>query len=138
MQDKGIFLKKIDKQAYRKLKAVAADRGEPVYSLLNEAMLDFIKAAAELKAEDGSQLVTIEAIDNIAFRRAEADPSMTGKWIGLADGSLVAEGRTQGEVVQQMSKKYKEKPFSHGIIGRAGQNREKEEREWLAGSLQRA
>jgi hypothetical protein len=138
MQDEGIFLKKIDKQAYRKLKAVAAERGVPVYRLINEAMLSFIKAAAgELKAEDGNSLITVETMDNIAFRRAETDPSLIGKWIGLANGSLIAEGRTQKEVAHQMSKKYKERPFSHGIIGKVGQKSE-EEREWLAGSLQRA
>ncbi len=137
MQAEGIYLKKIDRQAYRRLKAMAAERGQPVYSILNEALAEYLVGAnSGPVGKKAEAILTIEDEDNVAFRKAESDPSMKGRWVGVARGSVVILGDSEAQVAGEMAKAYKKRPFLHAIIGKVGEVRE--ERDWLAGSLRRA
>ena len=129
MVSEGIFLKKIDRKAYRKLKSAAADRGVPVYVLLNEAIAAYVRSQ-----QRGEAAATLEEIDNAAFAILESDSSLQGKWVAIASGRLVASSTEEGDVVRQLRDEYARSHFRHGIVARVGEARE--EREWLAGSLQ--
>ena len=133
MEGEGIYLKKIDRKMYRKLKANAAERGIPVYAVLNEAVTEYVQSLAGRQA---SKVATSEdELDNEAYRAVEADPLLQGKWVGIANGKLVATSETESGIVRSMREVYSRNAFKHGIVARIG--RRPEEREWLAGSLQR-
>lgn len=127
----SIFLKKVDKKAYRKLKAVAAERGVPVYTLLNEVLAAYVDSQS--KGSKGGTL-TLEEIDNAAYSFIESDASLSGKWVAIANGKLIASAETREKATQLMRKEYQKSPFRHGILTRVGEPRE--EGEWLAGSIQ--
>jgi len=138
MEEEGVYLKKVDRRAYRKLKAMAAERGEPVYKLLNEAIALYLVTPNTRQAEQENALISLEAADNVAFRKAEADPSLRGRWVGVAEGALVAIGDNEEAVLKRMRDVYSKKAFAHAIVGEVGAKVRGEEREWLAGSLQQA
>ena len=133
MEAEGIYLKKIDRKMYRKLKANAAERGIPVYAVLNEAIAEYVQSLAGGQA--GEVATSEDELDNGAYRAAEADLSLRGKWVGIANGKLVATSETESGVMRSMREEYSRNAFKHGIVARVG--RHPEEREWLAGSLQR-
>ncbi len=134
MEAEGIFLKKIDRKAYRKLKSIAAERGVPVYRLLNEALAEYVSRSRAGSPQD-DPFETLEEADNAAFEGFERDKSLGGKWVGLADGEVVATRDDEEAVVSEMRKRYSKKPFAHGIIARVGETAGKQH-EWLAGSIQ--
>jgi hypothetical protein len=134
MTAEGIFLKKVDKKMYRKLKSAAAERGVPVYALLNEAIAAYVRSEG-LKGGEKTA-VSLEQIDNAAYAALESDRSLQGKWVAIVNGKLVAASETEGDVLRQLREEYARSHFRHGIVARIGEARE--EREWLAGSLQGA
>ena len=124
-------MKKVDKKAYRKLKAAAAERGVPVYALLNEAISTYVESQPK---NSGEAAPTLEEIDNAAYAFVGSDASHNGKWVAIANGKLVASADTRSEAVQMMRKEYDRSRFAHGILTRVGETRE--EGEWLGSSLQ--
>lgn len=127
----SIFLKKIDRKAYRRLKAVAAEKGVPVYALLNEAIAAYVESQLKGSREGA---VTLEEIDNAAYSFIESDSSLNGKWVAIANGKVIASADTRERATQLMRKEYERSPFRHGILTRIGEPRE--EGEWLGGSIQ--
>ena len=134
MSTKGtesIFLKKVDRKMYRKLKVAAAERGVPVYTLLNEAISAYV--GSKHGGQKGSA-VTLEEIDNAVYSIVESDASLNGKWVAIANGELIGTADTRDEGLQLMRKEYERSKFKHGILTRVGEPRE--EGEWLGGSIQ--
>ena len=131
MSTESIFLKKVDRKAYRKLKSVAAERGVPVYQVLNEAISAYVRAQGLGRGRD---VTSLEELDNEAFTRVESDASLRGKWVAIANGRLVATGDTEQGVVARLREEYSRTHFKHGIVAKVGETQE--EREWLAGSIQ--
>ena len=131
MSTESIFLKKVDRKAYRKLKSVAAERGVPVYQVLNEAISAYVKAQDMGR---GLDVTSLEEFDNAAFARLESDASLQGRWVAIANGRLVTTGDAEQDVVARLSEEYSRNRFKHGIVAKVGETRE--EREWLAGSIQ--
>ena len=43
MEGEGIYFKKVDRAMYRKLKALAAQNGLPVYEVLNDAIAAYLR-----------------------------------------------------------------------------------------------
>lgn len=132
MTSEGIFLKKVDKKIYRKLKSAAAERGVPVYELLNEALAAYVRSLG--KDQEVEAAVSQEEIDNLAYAAIESDGSYRGKWVAIANGKLVAASDREEDVLGRLREEYARSHFRHGIVTRVGEARE--EREWLAGSLQ--
>jgi hypothetical protein len=133
MSGEGVYLKKVDRKMYRKLKATAAERGVPVYAVLNEAIAAYIQSLPGRQAGEAAK--SEDELDNEAYRTIEADPSLQGRWVGIANGKLVATSETEPDVLRRMREEYSRRAFKHGIVARVGAR--PEEREWLAGSLQR-
>jgi hypothetical protein len=133
MSAKGIYLKKVDRKMYQRLKASAAERGVPVYAVLNEAIAEYLRA---LPGKQAGKVAKSEGeVDNEAYRAVEADPSLQGRWVGIANGRLVADSETEADVLRAMREEYSRGAFNHGIVAKVG--RRPEEREWLAGSIRR-
>jgi len=131
MTSEGIYLKKVDRKLYRKLKSTAAERGVPVYQVLNEAIAAYV---VSMSAEGGEPAVMSQGeLDNLAYAALEADPSMIGKWVGIANGKMLAASDTEENVLGVMRKEYSTRPFVHGIVAKVGEQRGTGE--WLAGSL---
>ncbi|MCL5672323.1 MAG: hypothetical protein JRN56_05225 [Nitrososphaerota archaeon] len=131
MSTESIFLKKVDRKAYRRLKSVAAERGVPVYQVLNEAISAYVKAQDLGRGRD---LTSLEELDNAAFARLESEASLQERWVAIANGRLVTTGDTEQDVVARLREEYSRSRFKHGIVAKVGEARE--EREWLAGSIQ--
>ena len=131
MESEGIFLKKIDRGTYRRLKSIAAERGVPVYQLLNEAMAEYVT----LRLRSADDAATLERADSLAFEKVEEEASLRGKWVGLVEGAVIAKGDDRETVVNRMRDVYSKRPFAHGIVARVG-GTVGEQREWLAGSIQ--
>jgi hypothetical protein len=132
MVSEGIYLKKVDKRLYRKLKSAAAERGVPVYQILNEAIAAYV---ASMHAEGGEPAVVSQReLDNFTYTALEADASMIGKWVGIVNGKVLAASDTEEKVLGLMRKEYSTRPFVHGIVAKVGEQRGTGE--WLAGSLQ--
>jgi hypothetical protein len=134
MAAEGIYLKKVDRKMYRRLKASAAERGVPVYAVLNEAIAEYLQSLPG--KETGKAAKSEEELDNEAYRAVEANPSLQGRWVGIANGRLVANSETEPDVLRIMREEYSRSAFKHGIVAKVGRRRP-EEREWLAGSIQR-
>jgi len=132
MEAEGIYLKKVDRRAYRKLKSVAAERGVPVYKVVNEAIAAYIESQRARLSGEGA--ASEDELDNVAYAAAEADPSLQGSWVGIANGRVVATSDGEAGAVRLMRQLYSKSAFRHGIVAQVG--RAREEREWLAGSLQ--
>lgn len=132
MDAEGIYLKKVDRKMYRKLKSVAAERGVPVYTVLNEAIAEYIESQHGEQLGEGA--ASQGELDNAAYRAIEADPSLQGRWVGIANGEVVATSDSEADAVRLMRQEYSRRAFRHGIVAQVGQPRE--EREWLAGSIQ--
>jgi aconitase B len=132
MVSQGIFLKKVDRKAYRKLKSTAAERGVPVYTLLNEAIAAYVESQSLKGSEESA--ATLEQIDNVTYSRVESDASLKGKWVAIAEGKMVGSSNTKEGAVQLLRQAYGENHFRHGILAKVGEPRE--EGEWLAGSIQ--
>jgi len=133
LTEEGIYLKHIDRAKYRKLKAIAAERGIPVYKLLNEAIAGYI-VSSKGSIPSGEGVTSLEEVDNAKYREASETPSLKGRWVGIARGTIVATGDDAESVVGRMREAYSKSAFRHGIVTRVGEARE--EREWLAGSIQ--
>ncbi len=114
MTSEGIFLKKVDKKMYRKLKSAAAERGVPVYRVLNEAIATYV---ASMRADAPG--------DDAAYALVESDASLRGKWAGIANGKVLATADTKEEVLASMRREYLAKPFPHGMVAKVGEPREK-------------
>jgi hypothetical protein len=134
MKAEGIFLKKVDRRMYRKLKAMAAQSGVPVYKILNDAIAAYVRSAQSALPDGG--ILSQEQVGNIAYEVLEADGSLQGRWAGIADGKVLGTADTVEEAVTLMRERYSKAPFKHGIVARLGGDHG--EHEWLAGSLQRA
>lgn len=132
MDAEGIYLKKVDRKAYRKLKSVAAERGVPVYKVLNEAITAYIESQRPQRSGEGA--ASQDELDNAAYSTAEADPSLQGRWVGIANGRVVATSDGETGAVRLMRQLYSKSAFRHGIVAQVGKARE--EGQWLAGSLQ--
>ena len=131
MTSEGIFLKKVDKKMYRRLKSAAAEKGVPVYQLLNDAIAMYV---ASVRAEGGgSEALSQREIDSAAYAVVEADTSLNGKWVGMANGKLLVTADTREEVLKSMRREYLARPFPSGIVAKVGEPREAEV--WDAGSL---
>ena len=133
MEGEGIYLKKVDRRMYRKLKALAAQNGLPVYKVLNEAIAAYLRSSHGVDADEEA-ILSRKEVDNLAFKLLESDGSSRGRWAGITDGKVLGTKEGVEEVIAAMRERYSKAPFSHGIIAQVGQARE--EREWLAGSLQ--
>ena len=132
MASEGIFVKKVDKNMYRRLKSAAAEKGVPVYALLNEAIATYVEGQKNNKPQ-GTAL-SLEQVDNAAYSAIESEGALKGRWVAIANGKLIGEAATEEGTVQLMRQAYRHRPFKHGILTRVGEPRE--EGEWLAGSLQ--
>ncbi|MDG6993161.1 MAG: hypothetical protein JRM76_07980, partial [Nitrososphaerota archaeon] len=109
----------------------AAERGVPVYQVLNEAISAYVKAQDLGRGRD---LTSLEELDNAAFARLESEASLQERWVAIANGRLVTTGDTEQDVVARLREEYSRSRFKHGIVAKVGEARE--EREWLAGSIQ--
>jgi hypothetical protein len=76
-----------------------------------------------------------DEVANAAYRAIEGDSSLQGRWVGIANGKVVATSDSEESLIGLMRQAYSRSPFKHGIIAQVGKPRE--EREWLAGSLYR-
>ena|SRR5438132_8357731 len=134
MEGEGIYFKKVDRAMYRKLKALAAQNGLPVYEVLNDAIAAYLRSSKA--AQPGQEtILSQEEVDNVAYKLVETDGSSQGKWAGIADGKVLGTKEGVEQVIAVMRERYSKAPFRHGIIAQVGQARE--EHEWLAGSLQK-
>ncbi len=133
MEAEGIYLKKVDRRMYRKLKAMAAQNGLPVYKVLNEAIAAYLRSGQSALPDEA--VLSQEAVDNIAYKVIETDASSQGRWAGIAGGKVLGTTERVEEVIALMREAYSKAPFKHGIVAHVGQARE--EHEWLAGSLQK-
>ncbi|MEM2587606.1 MAG: hypothetical protein QXV23_04835 [Candidatus Bathyarchaeia archaeon] len=132
LTSKGIFVRGIDRKNYRKLKALAAERGTSVYVLIDDAIRKYLATASS--ETSGDMPLSEEAVNNTVFRKVRSDPSVNGRWIGIAGGRVVKVSDRFEEVVESMRQAYRVEGFKHGIVAKAGAPPDL--REWLAGSLQ--
>ena len=133
MESEGIYLKRVDRRMYRKLKAMAAENGLPVYKVLNDAIAAYLRSAQSALADES--VLSLEDVDNIAYEAIEIGGASQGQWTAIADGKVVGTTKGIEEVIMLMRERYSKAPYRHGIIAHVGQARE--EHEWLAGSLQK-
>ena len=102
-ETEGIFMKKVDRKMYRRLKAAAAEKGEPVYTLLNEAIAAYVGSQSR---NPNQGTMTLEEIDNAAYSVIESDGPLNGKWVATANGKLIGSADTRDKALQLMRKEY--------------------------------
>ncbi|MEM0384236.1 MAG: hypothetical protein QXJ73_07730 [Candidatus Caldarchaeum sp.] len=131
MNSKGIFVRGMDRKNYRKLEALAAERGASVYVLIDDAVRKYLATVSSETSED--MHLSEKAANSTVFRKVRSDPSVNGRWIGIAGGRVVKMSDRFEEVVKPIWGAYCE-GFKHGIVAKEGTPPDL--REWLAGSLQ--
>lgn len=97
MTSEGIYLKKVDRRTYRKLKSMAAEKGVPVYEVLNEAIADYVDArqaqgapGAPERRRQGSDLSTEMDANNDAYvsEKERLLRDYAGRYVVFFDGAF--------------------------------------------------
>ena len=125
---RGFFLKNLDEETYRAIKAIAAKRGVPVYRVINEALSLYVNLHDSLAAE------TEEEANSRVYGSLLGDPRYKGKWVAIARGRLVAVADTWEEAVERMRDFVRRERVAHGVVARVGE--EAESVEILGSSLE--
>ncbi len=118
---KGFFIKNLDKETYRIIKAIAARRGVPVYRVINEALSLYANLYDSLAAE------TEEESNSRVYESLLGDPRYTGKWVVISRGRLIAVAETWEEAVRYMRDFVKRERPACGIVVRVGEEVERVE-----------
>ncbi len=116
---RGFFLKNLDEEIYRAIKAIAARRGVPVYRVVNEALSLYVNLHCGLTTE------TEEGANNRVYESLLRDPRYRGKWVAIARGRLIAVADTWEEAVQKMRDFVRRERVAHGVVVRVGEEAER-------------
>jgi len=112
---KGFFIKNLDVEAYRAIKAIAAKRGVPVYRVINEALSLYANLQDSLAVE------TEEEANNRVYESLLGDPRYKGKWVAISRGHLIAVTDTWEKAVERMREFVRREKVAHGIVARVGE-----------------
>lgn len=111
---RGFYIKKLDEETYKAIKAAAVKRGVPVYRIINEAL------ALYLNLQDSLAVETEEEANNRVYESLLGDPKYEGKWAAICGGRLIAVTDTWEEALKKLRQTLKKQPAAHGIVAKIG------------------
>lgn len=117
---KGFYIKGIDEKLYRELKAEAARRGVPLYSLLNDAIRFYLNMRNSLAIE------TEENANNRVYMSLVFSNRFKGKWVAICMGKVLGFADSWDKAVEIMRKYVKKNRVNHGIVAKIGEKIEEE------------
>ena len=118
--EKGFYIKGIDEKLYRELKAEAARRGVPLYSLLNDAIRFYLNMRNSLAIE------TEEDVNNRVYMSLVFSNRFKGKWVVICMGKVLGFADSWDKAVEIMRKYAKKNRVNHGIVAKIGEKIEEE------------